>query len=314
MTTACLRDGVYPPHAVYELAGRSLALFKSVSSDGETHASHAVRCASWTAPLTRFRLWAPAARPRRSRSRRSTAAQREHAACASRRRLVRSDARGGCRHPLRATGSTAASSFPIRRRASIPTTSTPRAASSIRKPTNGATPAGGDGRGKRRSSTSCTSERSRAKARSQRSRSTSIICCDLGVTAIELMPVADFPGRRNWGYDGVLPFAPDASYGTPDDLKRLVDDAHARGLMVLLDVVYNHFGPEGNYLHAYAPQFFNRSPHDPVGRGDQLRRRGQPQRARLLHPQRALLARGVPFRRAAARRRARDRRRLATAT
>ena len=64
------------------------------------------------------------------------------------------------------------------------------------------------------------------------------------------MPVADFAGRRNWGYDGVLPFAPDASYGTPEDLKRLVDAAHARGLMVLLDVVYNHFGPEGNYLHA----------------------------------------------------------------
>ncbi len=79
------------------------------------------------------------------------------------------------------------------------------------------------------------------------------------------MPVADFPGRRNWGYDGVLPFAPDASYGTPDDLKRLVDDAHARGLMVLLDVVYNHFGPEGNYLHAYAPQFFNARHKTPWG-------------------------------------------------
>ena len=80
---------------------------------------------------------------------------------------------------------------------------------------------------------------------------------DLGITAIELMPVADFPGRRNWGYDGVLWFAPDASYGTPDDLKRLVDAAHARGLMMLLDVVYNHFGPDGNYLHAYAGTFFN---------------------------------------------------------
>jgi len=80
---------------------------------------------------------------------------------------------------------------------------------------------------------------------------------ELGITAIELMPLADFPGTRNWGYDGVLPFAPDASYGTPEDLKRLVDEAHARNLIVLLDVVYNHFGPEGNYLHAYAPQFFN---------------------------------------------------------
>ena len=87
----------------------------------------------------------------------------------------------------------------------------------------------------------------------------------LGVTALEIMPVADFPGRRNWGYDGVLPFAPDASYGTPDDLKRLVEQAHLRGLMVLLDVVYNHFGPEGNYLNAYAPQFFNPRHHTPWG-------------------------------------------------
>jgi maltooligosyltrehalose trehalohydrolase len=83
----------------------------------------------------------------------------------------------------------------------------------------------------------------------------------LGVTAIELMPIADFPGTRNWGYDGVLPFAPDASYGTPDDLKRLVQAAHGHGLMIFLDVVYNHFGPEGNYLHAYAPTFFSDRHH-----------------------------------------------------
>ena len=88
---------------------------------------------------------------------------------------------------------------------------------------------------------------------------------DLGVTALEIMPVADFPGQRNWGYDGVLPFAPDASYGTPGDLKRLVEAAHLRGLMVFLDVVYNHFGPDGNYLHAYAPQFFNARHHTPWG-------------------------------------------------
>ncbi|HEY0330057.1 MAG TPA: malto-oligosyltrehalose trehalohydrolase [Rhodopseudomonas sp.] len=78
---------------------------------------------------------------------------------------------------------------------------------------------------------------------------------ELGVTAIELMPVAEFPGARNWGYDGVLLFAPDASYGRPDDMKALVDAAHARGIMVFLDVVYNHFGPDGNYLAAYAPIF-----------------------------------------------------------
>ena len=87
----------------------------------------------------------------------------------------------------------------------------------------------------------------------------------LGITAIELMPVADFPGHRSWGYDGVLPFAPDASYGTPDELKAFVDEAHALGLMVLLDVVYNHFGPEGNYLHAYCPQFFNPAHPTPWG-------------------------------------------------
>ncbi|MCB9948603.1 MAG: malto-oligosyltrehalose trehalohydrolase [Rhodospirillaceae bacterium] len=78
----------------------------------------------------------------------------------------------------------------------------------------------------------------------------------LGITAVELMPVADFPGRRGWGYDGVLHFAPDRAYGTPDTLKTLVEEAHARGLMIFLDVVYNHFGPDGNYLHLYAPQFF----------------------------------------------------------
>jgi len=87
----------------------------------------------------------------------------------------------------------------------------------------------------------------------------------LGVTAVELMPVADFPGKRNWGYDGVLPFAPDAGYGRPDELKALVEAAHGLGLMVLLDVVYNHFGPEGNYLHAYCPKFFDPARHTPWG-------------------------------------------------
>ncbi|HET9448626.1 MAG TPA: malto-oligosyltrehalose trehalohydrolase [Steroidobacteraceae bacterium] len=87
----------------------------------------------------------------------------------------------------------------------------------------------------------------------------------LGITAIELMPVADFSGNRNWGYDGVLPFAPDSSYGRPEDFKAFVDAAHARGLMVLLDVVYNHFGPVGNYLRAYAPQFFTQRHSTPWG-------------------------------------------------
>ncbi|WP_205747803.1 malto-oligosyltrehalose trehalohydrolase [Desulforhopalus sp. IMCC35007] len=89
---------------------------------------------------------------------------------------------------------------------------------------------------------------------------------ELGVTAIELMPVAHFPGKYNWGYDGALLFAPCNCYGTPDDLKNLVSEAHQRGLMVFLDVVYNHFGPEGNYLHVYARDaFFTEEFHTPWG-------------------------------------------------
>ncbi len=81
---------------------------------------------------------------------------------------------------------------------------------------------------------------------------------ELGVTAIELMPVAQFPGRRNWGYDGVFPFAAQSSYGGPEGLKRLVDAAHARGLAVVLDVVYNHLGPEENRLEDFGPYFTER--------------------------------------------------------
>jgi len=87
----------------------------------------------------------------------------------------------------------------------------------------------------------------------------------LGITAIELMPIADFPGKHNWGYDGVLPYAPDTAYGTPDELKALIDAAHGEGLMVFLDVVYNHFGPDGAYLHAYAKEFFDPDVHTPWG-------------------------------------------------
>jgi malto-oligosyltrehalose trehalohydrolase len=88
----------------------------------------------------------------------------------------------------------------------------------------------------------------------------------LGITAIELMPVAQFPGNFNWGYDGALLFAPCSIYGDPADLKELVDAAHQRGLMVFLDVVYNHFGPEGNYLYVYAREaFFTEKFHTPWG-------------------------------------------------
>lgn len=78
---------------------------------------------------------------------------------------------------------------------------------------------------------------------------------DLGITALELMPIAQFPGNRNWGYDGVYPFAVQNSYGTPDELKMLVNAAHEQGLAVVLDVVYNHLGPEGNYLRDFGPYF-----------------------------------------------------------
>src|SRR4029453_9320472 len=87
----------------------------------------------------------------------------------------------------------------------------------------------------------------------------------LGITAIELMPLGEAPGRWNWGYDGVYLFAPEARYGPPDALKRLVCAAHARGLMVFVDVVYNHFGPEGNYLRLYAPAFFTARHRTPWG-------------------------------------------------
>lgn len=87
----------------------------------------------------------------------------------------------------------------------------------------------------------------------------------LGITALELMPLAEAPGARNWGYDGVLLYAPSHNYGTPDDLRAFVDRAHELGIAVYLDVVYNHFGPEGNYLHAYAPEFYTERHQTPWG-------------------------------------------------
>jgi maltooligosyltrehalose trehalohydrolase len=88
---------------------------------------------------------------------------------------------------------------------------------------------------------------------------------DLGVNAIELMPIAAFAGRRGWGYDGVALFAPHATYGTPDELCALVDAAHACGLAVLLDVAYNHFGPDGNYLGSYSSDYFTARHHTAWG-------------------------------------------------
>ncbi len=88
---------------------------------------------------------------------------------------------------------------------------------------------------------------------------------DLGATALELLPLSAFPGRRGWGYDGVAHFAPYAGYGTPDDLRALVDVAHGLGLAVILDVVYNHFGPDGNYLARYSPEYFTARHKTPWG-------------------------------------------------
>ncbi|PTA68376.1 malto-oligosyltrehalose trehalohydrolase [Deinococcus arcticus] len=90
---------------------------------------------------------------------------------------------------------------------------------------------------------------------------------DLGVTAVELMPLAAFPGQRGWGYDGVALYAPFAPYGRPEDLMAFVDRAHGLGLGVFLDVVYNHFGPDGNYLSAYSPSYFTDRFHTAWGQG-----------------------------------------------
>jgi maltooligosyltrehalose trehalohydrolase len=94
----------------------------------------------------------------------------------------------------------------------------------------------------------------------------------LGITAVELMPIAEFPGARNWGYDGVLAFAPESSYGSPDELKSLIDAAHDHDLMIFLDVVYNHFGPDGNYLARYAPEMFRNDVSAPWGAAIDFRR------------------------------------------
>ena len=93
---------------------------------------------------------------------------------------------------------------------------------------------------------------------------------DLGITAIELMPVVDFAGSRNWGYDGVDLFAPSHSYGSPDDLRRLVDAAHGHGLAVILDVVYNHLGPEGAYLPRFSPGYLTERHQTPWGKAINL--------------------------------------------
>ena len=118
---------------------------------------------------------------------------------------------------------------------------------------------------------------------------------DLGVTVLEIMPIADFPGQFGWGYDGVNLFAPTRLYGTPDDCRRFIDRAHALGLGVILDVVYNHLGPEGNVLQHFSPEYFTRPLHHGLGQGPQLRRCACRPRPRVLPGQCGLLGRGIPL-------------------
>ena len=129
---------------------------------------------------------------------------------------------------------------------------------------------------------------------------------ELGVTAIELMPVGEFPGRHGWGYDGVYLSAAQSSYGGPQGLQRLVDAAHAEGLAVILDVVYNHVGASGTAaLTAFGP-YLTVALRDPVGRRDQLRRRRLRRRARVGAAERRAVGPRLPRRRPAAGRGARD--------
>ena len=132
---------------------------------------------------------------------------------------------------------------------------------------------------------------------------------ELGITTIELLPVAEFPGAHGWGYDGVYLSAAHSAYGGPLGLQRLVDAAHAEGLAVLLDVVYNHVGASGaQALEAFGP-YFTDDVRDVLGQGDELRRRRLRRRARVGAAERRGLDPRLPLRRAAARRHPRDPRR-----
>jgi maltooligosyltrehalose trehalohydrolase len=104
----------------------------------------------------------------------------------------------------------------------------------------------------------CTSAHLRRRALGHRLKRSYHALADLGVTVLEVMPVADFPGRYGWGYDGVNLFAPTRLYGNPDDFRHFVDRAHALGLGVILDVVYNHLGPDGNHLKQFAEHYFSK--------------------------------------------------------
>ncbi len=130
-----------------------------------------------------------------------------------------------------------------------------------------------------------------------------------GSPSIELMPIAEFDGRFGWGYDGVDLFAPSHLYGTPDDLRAFVDRAHALGIGVILDVVYNHLGPVGNYLRVFSPAYFTDRYENEWGDAINFDGDDAGAGARILHRQCRLLDRRVSPRRPAARRHAADLRR-----
>ena len=223
-----------------------------------------------------------------------------------RRRLV--DARRAG-HRGRAPSTTATSSTtttprcPTRARGGSPTACTGGPARSTRPPSPGPTRPGPAGSSPARSSTSCTSARSPPRAPSTRRSAGSTTCARLGVDLVELLPVNAFNGTHNWGYDGVLWSAVHEPYGGPAAYQRFVDACHAAGLGVILDVVYNHLGPSGNYLPVFGPYLKSGRQH--LGRPGQPRRRGLRRGAPLHHRQRPDVAARLPRRRPAARRRAR---------
>ena len=156
----------------------------------------------------------------------------------------------------------------------------------------------------------CTSARSPAEGTWRAAAEQLPELARIGITVIEMMPVAEFPGRFGWGYDGVDLFAPSHLYGTPDDLRAFIDRAHSLGLGVILDVVYNHFGPDGNYLGVFSDDYLLRGKGHEWG--DMINFDGTEFRtsSRIFHHKRPLLDRGISFRRLPLRRDARHSRRV----
>ena len=312
-TASCRRRRRSHAGDAYPLQGRSLALLqRRARRRHEARARHAVRRrACWPTGGARFRLWAPRRRgsmlelARGGASRRRIADARARATAGTRLTLPgRARRRRATRFRIagRPRGARSGLALQPRRRARRRARWSTRARFDWRDDGWRGRPVarGGDLRAARRHLHARGHVRRRGRA-----RSTDLAA--LGVTAIELMPLADFPGRRNWGYDGVLPFAPDAAYGTPEDLKRLVDAAHAlrpdgaarRGLQPLR--------PGGQLPARLRPQFFNPAHQTPWGAAINFDGARSAHGARLLRPQRALLDRGVPLRRPAPGRGARDR-------